>query len=159
MVDVDVRIVSEPYSGESYEATFYSLTELGMEFLLENEHLFQLPEVYRQPNLPPTANRGGMVGVMTSGWSVQAALGSADACRLAGRSLRRSDFRQIAGMRADGPTPRKSRARPAWISPAVRVPGGRQGAVAARPGTRAAARVPWRRGPGRGPDRCRPASR
>src|SRR3954447_7158184 len=94
-------------------------------------------EVYRQPNLPPTANRGGMVGVMTSGWSVQAALGSADACRLAGRSLRRPDFRQIAGMRADGPTPRKSRARPAWISPAVRVPGGRQGAVAARPGTRA----------------------
>src|SRR3954449_1108121 len=95
------------------------------------------PEVYRQRDLPPTANRGGMVGVMTSGWSVQAALGSADACRLAGRSPRRSDFRQTAGMSADGPTPRKSRARPAWISPAVRVPGGRQGAAAARPGTRA----------------------
>src|SRR3954462_11068402 len=96
-----------------------------------------LTEVYRQPNLSPTANRGGMVGVITSGWQVQAALGSADARRLTGRSLRRSDFRQIAGMRADGPTPRKSRARPAWISPAVRVPGGRQGARAARPGMRA----------------------
>ena len=43
----------------------------------------------------------------------------------------------FAAMRADGPTPRKSRARPARISPAVRGPGGRQGAGAARPGMRA----------------------
>ena len=84
-----------------------------------------------------TANRGGMVGMITSGQSVHTALGSADACRLAGRSLRRSDFREIAGMRAGRPTPRESRARPARISPAVRVPGGRHGAGLARPGTRA----------------------
>src|SRR4051812_6112686 len=83
------------------------------------------------------ANSGGMVGMITSGRSVQAALGSADARLLVRRSPPRLDFRQIAGMRADGPTPRKSRVRPAWISPAVRVPGGRQGAGAARPGTRA----------------------
>ena len=35
------------------------------------------------------------------------------------------------------PTARKRRAMPAWIRPAVRVPGGRQGAGSARPGTRA----------------------
>ena len=78
-----------------------------------------------------------MVGVMAPGLLVQAALAAADArlpaCRLVGGS----DFREVAGMKADGPTPRKSRARPAWISPAVRVPGGRQGAGAARPGMRA----------------------
>src|SRR5438270_13614772 len=28
------------------------------------------PEVYRQPSLPPTADRGRLVGVITSGWSV-----------------------------------------------------------------------------------------
>src|SRR3954470_3577145 len=43
----------------------------------------------------------------------------------------------IAATRAGRPTPRKRRARPAWIRPAVRVPGGRQGAGSARPGTRA----------------------
>src|SRR4051812_21394258 len=94
-------------------------------------------EVYRQPNLSPAVNRGGRVGVMTSGASVQAASASVDVPLRADRSLRRSDFREIASMRAGGPTPRKRRARPAWIRPAVRVPGGRQGAGSARPGTRA----------------------
>src|SRR3954451_11396097 len=83
------------------------------------------------------ANSGGMVGMITSGRSVQAALGSADARLLVRRSPPRLDFRQIAGMRADGPTPRKNRARPAWISPAVRVPGDRHGAGVTRPGVRA----------------------
>src|SRR4051794_25414884 len=46
---------------------------------------------------------------------------------------------QIAAMKADRPTSRKIRAMPAWISPAVRVPGARQGAGRARPGTRAGA--------------------
>src|SRR3954452_4889332 len=58
------------------------------------------------------ANSGGMVGMITSGRSVQAALGSADARLLVRRSPPRLDFRQIAGMRADGPTPRKSRVIP-----------------------------------------------
>ena len=74
---------------------------------------------------------------MAQGLLVQAALAAADArfpaCRLVGRS----DFREVTGTKADGPTPRKSRARPAWISPAVRVPGGRHGAGAARPELRA----------------------
>src|SRR3954454_16359086 len=95
------------------------------------------PEVYRQPNLSPVVNRGGLVGVMTSGASVQAASASVDVRLRAGRSLRRSDFREIADTSAGGPTPRKSRARPARISPAVRVPGGRHGAGLARPGVRA----------------------
>ena len=37
-------------------------------------------------------------------------------------------FPQIAAMKAGRPTSRKIRAMPAWISPAVRVPGARQGA-------------------------------
>src|SRR3954462_2432382 len=37
-----------------------------------------------------------------------------------------SIFPQIAAMKADRPTSRKIRAMPAWISPAVRVPGARQ---------------------------------
>ena len=85
-------------------------------------------EVYRQLPLPPHDEPRRHDGMITSGRSVQAALGSADARLLARRSPPRPDFRQIAGMRANGPTPRKSRVRPAWISPAVRVPGGRQGA-------------------------------
>ena len=52
------------------------------------------PEVYRRPNLSPAANRGGTVGVMTSGASVQAASASVDVRRRAGRSLRRSGFRE-----------------------------------------------------------------
>ena len=42
-------------------------------------------------------------------------------------------FPQIAAMKASRPTSRKIRAMPAWISPAVRVPGARQGAGWARP--------------------------
>src|SRR4051794_9549742 len=95
------------------------------------------PEVYRQRDLPPTTIRGGMVGVMTSGPSVQAALAPADGRLRACRPVRRSDFRAIADTSAGGPTSRKSRARPARISPAVRVPGGRHGAGLARPGVRA----------------------
>src|SRR5215210_3432398 len=94
-------------------------------------------EVYRQLPLPPHGEPRRHGGMITSGGSVQAALGSADARLLVRRSPPRPDFRQIAGMRADGPTPRKSRVRPAWISPAVHVPGGRHGAGAARPGMRA----------------------
>ena len=41
-------------------------------------------------------------------------------------------FPQIAAMKAGSPTSRKIRAMPAWISPAVRVPGARQGAGSAR---------------------------
>src|SRR5437764_206583 len=48
-----------------------------------------------------------------------------------------SIFPQIAAMKADRPTSRKIRAMPAWISPAVRVPGARQGAGWARPARRA----------------------
>src|SRR3954469_13507756 len=99
--------------------------------------VLQTTEVYRQPNLSPVVDRGGLVGVMTSGASVQAASASVDVRLRAGRSLRRSDFRAIASMRAGGPTPRKSRARPARISPAVRVPGDRHGAGVTRPGVRA----------------------
>jgi hypothetical protein len=44
------------------------------------------------------------------------------------------NFDGITGMRAAGPSTRKMRAMPAWISPAVRVPGGRHGAGSARPG-------------------------
>src|SRR3954447_17049441 len=88
-------------------------------------HFVQKTEVYRQPDLPPTTIRGGMVGVVTSGPSVQAASAPADGRLRACRPVRRSDFRAIADTRAGGPTPRKSRARPARISPAVRVPGGR----------------------------------
>src|SRR4051794_31951863 len=38
-------------------------------------------EVYRQATLPPAANRGGMVGMMTSGPSDQAASAPADVRR------------------------------------------------------------------------------
>src|SRR5690242_6863868 len=94
-------------------------------------------EVYRQATLSPTANRDGMVDTMTSGLAVQAASAPAGGRPASGRPLRRPDFRAIAAVRADGPTSRKSRARPARTSPAVRVPGGRHGAGLARPGTRA----------------------
>src|SRR3954469_18163731 len=96
-----------------------------------------ITEVYRQSNLPPGETGGGMVDVLTSRPSAQAASAPAGARRPACRPVRRSDFRAIAGVRAGGPTPRKSRARPARISPAVRVPGDRHGAGLARPGTRA----------------------
>src|SRR5437764_7614931 len=96
-----------------------------------------MTEVYRQLTLPPGGMGGGTVGVLTSRLWAQAAWALAGGRRPACRPVRRSDFRAIAGMRADGPTPRKSRARPARISPAVRVPGGRQGAGLARPGARA----------------------
>ena len=46
-------------------------------------------------------------------------------------------FPQIAALKADRPTSRKIRAMPAWISPAVRVPGARQGAGWARSARRA----------------------
>src|SRR4051794_2880976 len=48
-----------------------------------------------------------------------------------------SIFPQIAAMKADRPTSRKIRAMPAWISPAGRGPGARQGAGWARPARRA----------------------
>ena len=46
-------------------------------------------------------------------------------------------FPQIAAMKADRPTSRKIRTMPAWISPAIRVPGARQGAGSAKPAKRA----------------------
>src|SRR4051794_28632501 len=96
-----------------------------------------LSEVYRQSILPPGRIGGGMVGVLTSRLLAQAASAPAGVRRPMWRPVRRSDFRAIAGVRADGPILRKSRARPARISPAVRVPGGRHGAGLARPGVRA----------------------
>src|SRR4051812_9612613 len=97
----------------------------------------QYPEVYRRPILPPGRIGGGMVGVLTSRLLARAASAPAGVRRPMWRPVRRSNFRAIALVRADGPTLRKSRARPARISPAVRVPGGRHGAGLARPGVRA----------------------
>src|SRR3954447_23330740 len=51
-------------------------------------------EVCRRPNSSPAADRGGTVGVTTSGASVRAASASVDVRRRAGRSLRRSGFRE-----------------------------------------------------------------
>src|SRR5690349_6668503 len=45
-------------------------------------------------------------------------------------------FPQIAAMKVGSPTSRKIRAMPAWTSPAVGVPGARQGAGSARPAKR-----------------------
>jgi hypothetical protein len=42
-------------------------------------------------------------------------------------------FADIAAMKAGSPIPRKMRAMPAWITPAVWVPDGRQGAGSASP--------------------------
>src|SRR3954447_22781518 len=95
------------------------------------------PEVYRRPILPPGRIGGGMVGVLTSRLLARAASAPAGVRRPMWRLVRRSNFRAIALVRADGPTLRKSRARPARLSPAVRVPGGRHGAGLARPGARA----------------------
>src|SRR4051794_30307253 len=96
-------------------------------------------EVYRQSNLPPGETGGGMVDVLTSRPSAQAASAPAGGRRPACRPVRRSDFRAIAGVRAGGPTPRKNRARPAPVSPAGRGPGGRPRARGGRAGGRARA--------------------
>ena len=59
------------------------------------------------------------------------AVGGADAALVLGAVA--LIFPQIAAMRAGRPTSRKIRTMPAWISPAVRVPGARQGAGSAKP--------------------------
>ena len=73
---------------------------------------------------------GGRIGRATRLWRRRRR--PAGAAAVAGTEFRR-DRRDEGGR----PTTRKRRARPAWIRPAVRVPGGRQGAGSARPGTRA----------------------
>src|SRR4051794_31504772 len=96
-----------------------------------------LPEVYsRHFSLVPP-ERGHVTGTMASGlfvYAAWAAIGDdgSSTHRASGRI-----FADIAAMKAGRPMPRKIRKMPAWITPAVWVPGGRQGAGSASPARRA----------------------
>src|ERR671927_1095182 len=94
-------------------------------------------EVYRRRPSPLVLERGGMGDVEGSDRSGYAALAVTGGGRLVLRPSPGRNSGGIAATRAGRPTPRERRAMPAWIRPAVRVPGGRQGAGSARPGTRA----------------------
>src|SRR5215213_10897 len=96
-------------------------------------------EVYRRRPSPLVLERGDADDVGGSDRPGYAAL----AVTGGGRPVLRRPVRDsggIAATRAGRPTTRKMRAMPAWIRPAVRVPGGRrgrQGAGSASPGMRA----------------------
>src|SRR3954453_10376572 len=97
----------------------------------------QLSEVYRRRPSSLVLERGGIGDVGGSDRSGYAALAVTGGGRPVRRPSPGRNSGGIAATRAGRPTPRKIRAMPAWIRPAVRVPGGRQGAGSARPGTRA----------------------
>src|SRR3954449_3709266 len=94
-------------------------------------------EVYRRRPSSLVLERGDAGDVGGSDRSGYAALAATGGGRPVRRRLAGPNSGGIAATRAGRPTPRKIRAMPAWIRPAVRVPGGRQGAGSARPGTRA----------------------
>src|SRR3954454_5941446 len=91
-----------------------------------------ISEVYRRRPSSLASERGGVGGSDRSGYAALAATGGDRPVR---RPSPGRNSGGIAATRAGRPTTRKRRARPAWIRPAVRVPGGRQGAGSARPGT------------------------
>src|SRR3954453_23002730 len=87
------------------------------------------------PSCPP--ERVHVTGTMASGlfvYAAWAAIGDdgSSTHRASGRI-----FAAIAAMKAGRPLPRQIRKMPAWITPAVWVPGGRQGAGSASPARRA----------------------
>src|SRR5438270_10217939 len=94
-------------------------------------------EVYRRRPSPAVLEPGDAGDVEGSDRSGYAALAATGGDRPVRRPSPGRNSGGIAATRAGRPTTRKRRARPARISPAVRVPGGRQGAGSARPGTRA----------------------
>src|SRR3954447_3605374 len=94
-------------------------------------------EVYRQRPSPAVLERGDAGDVEGSDRSGYAALAVTGDGRPALRPMSGRNSGGIAATRAGRPTTRERRAMPARIRPAVRVPGGRQGAGSARPGTRA----------------------
>src|SRR3954465_6855814 len=94
-------------------------------------------EVYRQRPSPAVLEPGDAGDVEGSDRPGYAALAVTGGGRPALRPMSGRNSGGIAATRAGRPTPRKIRAMPAWIRPAVRVPGGRQGAGSARPRTRA----------------------
>src|SRR6476660_10223275 len=104
---------------------------------MENSMNLDLTEVYRQRPSSLVSERGGIGdagGSDRSGYTALAVIGGG---RPVPRPSPGRNSGGIAATRAGRPTTRKRRAMPAWIRPAVRVPGGRQGAGAARPGRRA----------------------
>src|SRR4051812_928796 len=106
--------------------------EKGFMRLSTHSCSFQATFLLRGAELAPRdRNDDGGVGVA---YAALSASGADDPLVLDAAA---SIFPQIAAMKADRPTSRKIRAMPAWISPAVRVPGARQGAGWARPARRA----------------------